>query len=100
MRFSRNAWRRLRRAFWPGWRTAGRAGGRGTEVAPFRSTAFAAAKEHLPHRIFLFYSNRRPEDAAFLAELQALEKQNPNYRLIASMTGMEKSHRPWHGETA
>ena len=71
----------------------------GIGITPFRSIAFAAAKEHLPHRIFLFYSNRRPEDAAFLAELQALEKQNPNYRLIASMTGMEKSHLPWHGET-
>jgi ferredoxin-NADP reductase len=71
----------------------------GIGITPFRSIAFAAAKEHLPHRIFLFYSNRRPEDAAFLAELWALEKQNPNYRLIASMTGMEKSHRPWHGET-
>src|ERR1017187_1779009 len=71
----------------------------GIGITPFRSIAFGAAKEHLPHRMFLFYSNRRPEDAAFLAELQALEKQNPNYRLIASMTGMEKSHRPWHGET-
>jgi ferredoxin-NADP reductase len=44
-------------------------------------------------------SNRRPEDAAFLAELQTLERQNPNYKLIASMTEMEKWHRPWHGET-
>jgi ferredoxin-NADP reductase len=71
----------------------------GIGITPFRSIAFSAAKEHLPHRIFLFYSNRRPEDAAFLAELQALEKQNPNYKLIPSMTGMEKSQRPWHGET-
>ena len=71
----------------------------GIGITPFRSIAFAAAEEHLPHRIFLFYSNRRPEDAAFLAELQVLEKENPNYKLIASMTGMEKSLRPWHGET-
>jgi len=71
----------------------------GIGITPFRSIAFAAAKEQLPHRMFLFYSNRRPEHAAFLAELQALEKENPNYKLIASMTGMEKSHRPWHGET-
>jgi ferredoxin-NADP reductase len=71
----------------------------GIGITPFRSIAFAAAKEHFPHRILLFYSNRRPEDAAFLAELQALEKENPSYKLIASMTGMEKSHRPWHGET-
>jgi Na+-transporting NADH:ubiquinone oxidoreductase subunit NqrF len=28
-----------------------------------------------------------------------LETENPNFRLIASMTEMEKSHQPWHGET-
>ena len=70
----------------------------GIGITPFRSIVFRAAKEKLPHRIFLFYSNRRPEDAPFLEELQALEKENPNYRLIASMTEMEKSHQPWHGE--
>jgi ferredoxin-NADP reductase len=46
----------------------------------------ARAKEKLPHRIFLFYSNRRPEDAPFLDELQALKKENPNYKLVASIT--------------
>ena len=61
--------------------------------------AFRAAREKLPHRIFLFYSNRRPEDAAFLEELQALEKQNPNYRFAPTMTGMTKSNRAWSGET-
>jgi ferredoxin-NADP reductase len=71
----------------------------GIGITPFRSIAFAAAREHLPHRIFLFYSNRRPEDAPFLAELQTLEKENPNCTLIATMTEMEKSHRSWHGET-
>ena len=49
-----------------------------------------AAKEKLPHRIFLFYLNRRPEDAPFLEELQILERENSNYKLIASMTEMEK----------
>ena len=48
---------------------------------------------------FLFYSNRRPEDAAFLANLQSLEKDNPKFKLIATMTKMEKSHQPWNGET-
>jgi ferredoxin-NADP reductase len=42
---------------------------------------------------------RRPEDAAFLAELQSLEGDNPKYKLIASMTEMEKSHQLWRGET-
>jgi len=71
----------------------------GIGITPFRSIVVSAAKEKLPHRIFLFYSNRRPEDAPFLEELRALEKENPNYKLVASMTEMAKSHRSWHGET-
>jgi ferredoxin-NADP reductase len=71
----------------------------GIGITPFRSILYRAAKEQLPHRIFLFYSNRRPEDAPFLEALEALEKENPNYKLIASMTEMEKSHQPWDGET-
>ena len=71
----------------------------GIGITPFRSMVFRAANEKLPHHIFLFYSNRRPEDAAFLEELGALEKENPNYKLIATMTRMEKSSRQWEGET-
>src|SRR3984957_12360514 len=71
----------------------------GIGITPFRSITHCAAKENLPNRIVLFYSNRRPEDASFLAELQSLERDNPKYKLIASMTEMEKSHQPWNGET-
>ena len=72
----------------------------GIGVTPFLSMARYAAKRRLPHRILLFYSNRRPEDAAFLDELKRLEQANPNYRLIATMTEAGKSSRPWNGETA
>ena len=71
----------------------------GIGITPFRSILLQAAKEKLPHRIFLFYANRRPEDAAFLDELQQLEMQNPNYKLVACMTEMEKSSRTWSGES-
>lgn len=70
----------------------------GIGITPFRSIVMNAARKKLPHRIFLFYSNRRPEGAAFLEELQALEQQNPNYKLVATMTGTEKSTRAWKGE--
>jgi ferredoxin-NADP reductase len=70
----------------------------GIGVTPFRSILFRAAKEKLPHRIIFFYSNRRPEDAPFLAELHALQNENPNYKLIACMTEMAKSKRAWQGE--
>jgi ferredoxin-NADP reductase len=70
----------------------------GIGITPFRSILLHAAKEKLPHRIFVFYENRRPEDAAFLAELQELEKRNPNYKMIACMSEAEKSQRSWSGE--
>lgn len=70
----------------------------GIGITPFLSMARHAAKQRLPLRLYLFYSNRRPEDAAFLDELQELERANPNYRLIATMTEPHKSSRPWSGE--
>lgn len=70
----------------------------GIGITPFRSMVVRAAKEKLPHRIFLFFSNRRPEDAPFLEELRSLENDNANYRLIATMTEMEKSSHSWSGE--
>jgi ferredoxin-NADP reductase len=71
----------------------------GIGITPFRAIAQSAANERLPHRLYLFYSNRRPEDIAFLAELQCIERLNPNYRLIATMVEPEKSAQRWVGET-
>ena len=71
----------------------------GIGITPFRSISLHAAKEKLPHHLFLFYSNRRPEDTAFLEELQKIEKENPNYKFIGTMTEMEKSKQVWRGET-
>jgi ferredoxin-NADP reductase len=71
----------------------------GIGITPFRSIVHWAAKEKSPNRIVLFYSKRRTEDAPFLAELQSFERDNPKYKLIVSMTEMEKSNRPWNGET-
>ena len=64
----------------------------GIGITPFRAMARDAAKRELAHRIELFYSNRRPQDAAFLAELERL--QGPNFRLIATMTDAPD----WRGE--
>lgn len=58
----------------------------GIGVTPFRSMVLDAANRALPHRLFLFYSNRSPEDAAFLAELRQLESTNPRFKLIATFT--------------
>lgn len=71
----------------------------GIGITPIRSILWNAARQKLPHRIFLFYSNRRPEDAPFLQELDALQRENPNYSLVATMTKVEELRHPWHGET-
>src|SRR5262249_2893967 len=71
----------------------------GIGVTPFSSIIRQAAAERLRHKLYLFYSNRRPEDAAFMKDLQALENQNPNFSLVPTMTGMDKSHDAWEGET-
>lgn len=49
----------------------------GIGIVPAFSMIKDAIARKLPHTIFLFYSNRRPEDAPFLDELENLAKQNP-----------------------
>jgi len=71
----------------------------GIGVTPFLSVVRQADHERLPHKLYFFYSNRRPEDAAFLEILQDLEKTNPNFRLVATMTEMARSGRELRGET-
>jgi ferredoxin-NADP reductase len=71
----------------------------GIGITPFRSMLLQAAREKLSRRLFLFYSNRRPEDAPFLDELLGLEAKTDGLRVIGTMTDMQKSRRPWQGET-
>lgn len=70
----------------------------GIGITPFLSIVRQADHDRLPHKLYLFYSNRRPEDAPFLEGLQMLEKTNPNFKLICTMTEMRKSQKEWTGE--
>jgi ferredoxin-NADP reductase len=69
----------------------------GIGITPFMSVVRQAAHDGLQQRLVLLYSNRRPEDAAYLAELQELEQRNPQFHLIATMTLMSRSSQPWSG---
>lgn len=78
----------------------------GIGIVPAFSMIKDATEKKLPHKMFLFYSNRRPQDAPFLEELQKLAKQNPSFKLIVTMTDAEKpaliksvSSQTWNGET-
>ena len=70
----------------------------GIGITPFLSIIRQEGHEKSPHHIYLFYSNRRPEDAAFLDLLSEETRRNPNFQLIATMTEMDQSHREWAGE--
>src|SRR5207248_1693971 len=70
----------------------------GIGITPFFSMLRQAAHDRLPHQIYLFYSNRRPEDTAFLDDLHEISKQNSNFHPVLTMTEMSKSSRQWAGE--
>jgi ferredoxin-NADP reductase len=71
----------------------------GIGVTPFSSIVRQADHDRAPHKLYLFYSNRRREDAPFVEVLQNLEKTNPQFRFIATMTEMRRSKKTWNGET-
>ena len=71
----------------------------GIGVTPVRSIVLQAVHDKVPHRILVFYSNRRLEDAAFLDELMESHDTNPNYTFVGTMTQIKESSRKWHGET-
>jgi ferredoxin-NADP reductase len=71
----------------------------GIGIVPAYSMIKDAIERKLPHMIFLFYSNRRPEDAPYLNELEKMAKEHPSFILISTMTEAEKSVQSWKGET-
>jgi ferredoxin-NADP reductase len=71
----------------------------GIGITPFRSMLVEAAHHKLSHRLILIYSNRHPEDAAFLDELQTLQKENEHITCIGTMTSPNGGTDSWEGET-
>lgn len=72
----------------------------GVGIAPFLSMLREARTGRGTAETVLFYSNRRPEDTAFLPELEAMANNLPGFRCITTMTRMAESAHQWHGETA
>ena len=68
----------------------------GIGITPMRSILHWAAQERLPHKLYLFYSNRHLGDAAFLEEFENLATLNPSFRFIPTLTGVESP--VWHYE--
>src|SRR5215831_12993812 len=71
----------------------------GIGITPFSSIVRQADHDRAPHKLYLFYSNRRAEEAPFVEALQNLEKTNPQFRFIPTITEMPRSEKTWNGET-
>ncbi len=71
----------------------------GIGITPVRSITLQSVHDKTDHKLFVFYSNKRPEDAAFLDELNRVGEANANVTFVATMTEAEKSQQTWTGET-
>jgi ferredoxin-NADP reductase len=67
----------------------------GIGIAPIRSILQHAAQERLGHQLYLFYSNRTTDDAAFLEELESLGAQNHNFIFVPTVTGQRTLGWPY-----
>ena len=71
----------------------------GIGITPFLSILRQADNDRAPHKLYLFYSNHRPEDAPFIKTLETLDMSNANFRFIGTMTNVSNSKSNWEGET-
>lgn len=69
----------------------------GIGITPFMSMLRNAAANPGAQELLLLYSNRRPQDIAFLAELEGLQERMVNFRLLATVTDMDGTPSIWKG---
>jgi ferredoxin-NADP reductase len=65
----------------------------GIGVTPVRSIVLQAIHDQVARRIIVIDSNKRPDDAAFLNDLNKPHEKNPHYTFVGTMTAMEKSNQ-------
>lgn len=71
----------------------------GVGITPFRSMVRYAVDMQWSHPIALFYSNKTPEETAFLGEFQIWEKRLPSFVFIPTMTKVNVESSNWKGIT-
>ncbi|HET7579628.1 MAG TPA: FAD-dependent oxidoreductase [Bacillales bacterium] len=69
----------------------------GIGITPVRSIIAQATHDQMPHDITLLYSNKTPEDAAFLPDLEGFAKENSHFTFVPTMTDADANE--WDGES-
>ena len=60
--------------------------GGGIGITPFRDMIKYATDKKLPIKLTLIYSNRRPDEICYRDEWPLMEKQNPNLKVVNTIT--------------
>jgi ferredoxin-NADP reductase len=68
----------------------------GIGITPVRSILRSSSYRELKHKFYLFYSNKKPEGAPFLQEMQKIE--GLDYKFIGTITDLENSKQELRGE--
>lgn len=68
----------------------------GIGITPLKGMAEYASDKALPIPVRLLYSNSDEEDIAYRSELEELERQNPRFRVIHTLTGNDVP-KGWKG---
>lgn len=71
----------------------------GIGITPILSMLRHLRHEGRSYRMYLFYINRRPEDAAFMDELERMSEHFPDFHYQPIMSRPHLSLRPWNGLT-
>jgi glycine betaine catabolism B len=69
----------------------------GVGITPLKGMAEYAADKALPIPVRLVYSNRSEDEIVYRDELETLEEQNPNFRVLHTLTRSTDSG--WRGRT-
>jgi len=68
--------------------------GGGIGITPFRSICRYCTDKHIDTKITLVYGNRSENDIVFRTEFEAMQKQNPNLKLVLTVNEATKE---WKG---
>ncbi|OGI93489.1 hypothetical protein A3A99_03895 [Candidatus Nomurabacteria bacterium RIFCSPLOWO2_01_FULL_41_18] len=69
----------------------------GIGITPLRSMMKYCTDKKLPIKITLLYSNKIPEDIPYKEDLEKMEKQNKNLKIVHTITRPEESKHKWNG---
>ncbi|MBP6018275.1 MAG: FAD-dependent oxidoreductase [Burkholderiaceae bacterium] len=71
----------------------------GIGVTPVRSIVMQALHDKPTREIFVFSSNKTPQDAAFTEDLSRPQSERPKYTYVSTVTDVPPSTKPATGET-